>query len=79
MLSAPWPFRQMASVEETHTFSSALVNTVRAGISRVRGTLTLRSGTGAGVDSSLAVALHCSTSAYLSLFGFDPLTAKNKM
>jgi len=49
--------RQMFSVEETHTFSSALVNTVRAGISRVRGDInTPLSGTGAAVDSTLAIA-----------------------
>ena len=49
--------RQMASVEETHTFSAALVNTIRGGVSRVRGDInTPLSGSGAAVDSALAVA-----------------------
>ncbi len=48
--------RQMASVEETHTFGSSLVNTIHGGISRVRGDInTPVSGTGAGIDSSLAI------------------------
>ena len=49
--------RQAVSLEETHTFSSALVNSVRAGISRVRGDInTPVSGKGAAVDSNLAIA-----------------------
>ena len=49
--------RQMASVEETHIFSPALVNTFRAGVSRVRGDINNPvSGSGAAVDSALAVA-----------------------
>ncbi len=49
--------RQMVSVEETHTFSAALVNTIRAGVSRVRGDINDPvSGQGAAVDSSLAIA-----------------------
>jgi hypothetical protein len=49
--------RQMASLEETHTFSSALVNTIRGGISRVRGDInTPVSGSGAAIESSLAIA-----------------------
>jgi hypothetical protein len=49
--------RQMASVEETHIFSPALVNTLRLGISRVRGDInTPVSGDGVATDSSLAVA-----------------------
>lgn len=49
--------RQMFSAEETHTFSSALVNTLRGGVSRVRGDInTAVSGTGAAIDSSLAIA-----------------------
>jgi len=34
--------RQMASAEETHIFSPQLVNTIRLGISRVRGDINLR-------------------------------------
>ena len=49
--------RQMVSLEETHTFSSALVNSVRAGISRIRGDINDPvSGNGAAVDSTLAIA-----------------------
>jgi hypothetical protein len=49
--------RQMASVEETHIFSPAVVNTFRAGINRVRGDInTPVSGNGAAVDSALAIA-----------------------
>ncbi|MBZ5613867.1 MAG: carboxypeptidase-like regulatory domain-containing protein [Acidobacteriia bacterium] len=49
--------RQMASVEETHTFSSALVNAIRGGISRVRGDInTPVSGHGAAIDPTLAIA-----------------------
>jgi len=49
--------RQMFSLEETHTFNAALVNTLRGGISRVRGDInTPVSGTGAAVDSTLAIA-----------------------
>jgi hypothetical protein len=49
--------RQMFSLEETHTFNSALVNAVRGGIGRVRGDInTPLSGHGAAVDSTLAIA-----------------------
>jgi len=49
--------RQMFSLEETHTFNAALVNTLRGGISRVRGDInTPVSGTGAAIDSTLAIA-----------------------
>ena len=49
--------RQMASVEETHIFSPSVVNTFRAGINRVRGDInTPVSGSGAGIDPTLAIA-----------------------
>ncbi len=49
--------RQMASAEETHIFSPALVNTIRAGVSRVRGDINLPvSGDTAATSSALAVA-----------------------
>jgi outer membrane receptor protein involved in Fe transport len=49
--------RQMASVEETHIFSPSVVNTFRAGISRVRGDINNPvSGSGAAIDSTLAIA-----------------------
>jgi hypothetical protein len=50
--------RQMASVEETHIFSPALVNSFRIGVSRVRGDINNPvSGSGAAVDPTLAIAL----------------------
>jgi hypothetical protein len=49
--------RQMASVEETHIFSPALVNSFRVGVSRVRGDINNPvSGSGAAIDSTLAIA-----------------------
>lgn len=49
--------RQMASAEETHIFSSALVNTLRIGVSRVRGDINDPvSGNSVSKDASLAVA-----------------------
>src|ERR1700687_5060247 len=49
--------RQMASVEETHSFSSQLVNSVRLGVSRVRGDINLPvSGDAVATSSGLAVA-----------------------
>lgn len=49
--------RQMGSVEETHVFSPALVNTVRAGVSRVRGDINGPvSGSSVAKDASLAIA-----------------------
>src|ERR1700682_3798909 len=49
--------RQAASLEETHTFSSQLVNTVRVGVSRVRGDINLPvSGDAVATNSALAVA-----------------------
>lgn len=62
--------RQMASVEETHTFSSALVNTLRGGISRIRGDINNPvSGTGAAVDSSLAIAPGAAAPPQISVSG----------
>ena len=49
--------RQMASVEETHIFSPSVVNTFRVGANRVRGDInTPVSGSGAAIDSTLAIA-----------------------
>lgn len=49
--------RQMASAEETHIFSPALVNTLRAGLSRVRGDINDPvSGSSVAKDTALAVA-----------------------
>jgi hypothetical protein len=49
--------RQMASVEDTYVFSPALVNTVRVGVSRVRGDINSPvSGDKVATDTALAVA-----------------------
>ena len=49
--------RQMASVEETHILSPAVVNSFRAGVNRVRGDINNPvSGSGAAVDPTLAIA-----------------------
>jgi hypothetical protein len=49
--------RQMASVEETHIFSPSVVNTFRAGVSRIRGDINNPvSGSGAAIDPTLAIA-----------------------
>jgi hypothetical protein len=49
--------RQMASAEETHMFSAALVNTFRAGVSRVVGDINDPvSGDSVATNTSLAVA-----------------------
>ena len=49
--------RQMASAEETHIFNPALVNTIRAGVGRIRGDINLPvSGNGVATSSALAVA-----------------------
>lgn len=49
--------RQMASADETHIFSPALVNTFRAGISRVRGDINDPvSGNAVATDTALAIA-----------------------
>jgi hypothetical protein len=50
--------RQMVSLEETHIFSPQLVNTVRAGVSRIRGDINLPVSaiTAVGNDPSLAIA-----------------------
>ena len=49
--------RQMASAEETHIFSPALVNTFRAGVSRVRGDINSPvSGDAVATNTMLAVA-----------------------
>ena len=62
--------RQMVSVEETHTFGSSLVNTVRGGISRVRGDInTPVSGRGAAIDSTLAIAPGAAAPPQISISG----------
>jgi hypothetical protein len=49
--------RQMVSAEETHIFSPAVVNTVRAGFSRVIGNInTPVSGNAVATDATLAIA-----------------------
>lgn len=49
--------RQMASAEETHIFSPAVVNTFRAGLSRVRGDINAPvSGDSVSKDTTLAIA-----------------------
>jgi hypothetical protein len=49
--------RQAASAEETHIFSPALVNTFRAGVSRVRGDINgPLSGDAVATDTTLAIA-----------------------
>ena len=49
--------RQMASVEDTYVFSPALVNTVRVGVSRIRGDINSPvSGDKVATDTALAVA-----------------------
>jgi len=49
--------RQMASAEETHIFGPALVNTFRAGVSRVRGDINDPvSGDAVAKDTTLAIA-----------------------
>jgi hypothetical protein len=49
--------RQMASVEDTYIFSPALVNTVRVGLSRIRGDINSPvSGDKVATDTALAVA-----------------------
>src|SRR5438874_1899189 len=49
--------RQMASVEETHIFNPTLANTLRVGLSRVRGDINDPvSGSSVAKDSTLAIA-----------------------
>jgi Carboxypeptidase regulatory-like domain/TonB dependent receptor/TonB-dependent Receptor Plug Domain len=49
--------RQMASVEDTYVFSPALVNTIRVGLSRIRGDINSPvSGDKVATDTALAVA-----------------------
>ena len=49
--------RQMASVEDTYVFTPALVNTVRVGLSRIRGDINSPvSGDKVATDTALAVA-----------------------
>src|SRR6266436_3889212 len=49
--------RQMASAEETHIFSQALANTLRVGLSRVRGDINDPvSGDAVATDTTLAIA-----------------------
>ena len=49
--------RQLASVEETHIFSPALVNTIRAGVSHITGLINSPvSGDAVATDAKLAIA-----------------------
>lgn len=67
--------RQMFSLEETHTFNAALVNTLRGGISRVRGDInTPVSGTGAAVDSTLAIAPGAAAPPQIGVSGVGHIT-----
>jgi len=62
--------RQMASVEETHIFSPAVVNTFRAGVNRVRGDInTPVSGSGAAIDPTLAIAPGAKATPQISVTG----------
>jgi hypothetical protein len=62
--------RQMASVEETHIFSSSLVNSFRVGVNRVRGDINDPvSGTGAGIDPTLAIAPGANATPQISVSG----------
>jgi len=62
--------RQMASVEETHIFSPAVVNSFRAGVNRVRGDINNPvSGSGAAVDPTLAIAPGAIASPQIAISG----------
>jgi hypothetical protein len=62
--------RQMASVEETHIFSPAVVNTFRAGINRVRGDINNPvSGSGAAIDPTLAIAPGATATPQIAISG----------
>jgi len=62
--------RQMAGVEETHIFSPSVVNSFRAGINRVRGDINNPvSGSGAAVDSALAIAPGAAATPQISVSG----------
>ncbi|MBS1867139.1 MAG: TonB-dependent receptor [Acidobacteria bacterium] len=62
--------RQMASAEETHIFSPTVVNTLRAGVSRIRGDINDPvSGKGAGVDPTLAIAPGATATPLISVPG----------
>jgi hypothetical protein len=62
--------RQMASVEETHIFSPQLVNSFRAGVSRVRGDINLPvSGDAVATSSALAIAPGAAAPPQISVSG----------
>src|ERR1700682_2678432 len=62
--------RQMASVEETHIFSPAFVNTIRVGLSRIRGDINLPvSGDAVATNSALAVAPGAVATPQISVTG----------
>ncbi|HXN25229.1 MAG TPA: TonB-dependent receptor [Candidatus Dormibacteraeota bacterium] len=67
--------RQMASVEETHMFSSHFLNTVRAGVSRVRGDINLpvSAPNAAAGSASLAVLPGAIATPRLAITGLTPV------
>jgi Carboxypeptidase regulatory-like domain/TonB dependent receptor len=68
--------RQMASVEETHIFSPAVVNTFRAGVNRVRGDINNPvSGSGAAIDRTLAIAPGATATPQIAVSGGALTTA----
>ncbi len=62
--------RQAATLEETHIFSPRLVNTFRAGLSRLRGDINAPlSGTAVGTNKSLAIAPGAIATPQISVTG----------
>lgn len=62
--------RQMGSVEETHIFTPQLVNTIRLGVSRVRGDINLPvSGNALATNNALAVAPGASAPPQIGVTG----------
>ena len=67
--------RQMGSVEETHIFSSQLVNTFSAGLSRVRGDINLPASApnNLAASSSLAIAPGAAATPNIAISGLTPI------
>ena len=67
--------RQMASVEETHIFSSRFVNTFRVGVSRVRGDINLPLSTPNALagSSSLAITPGAIATPKIAISGLTPV------
>ncbi|GAC1701792.1 MAG: hypothetical protein NVS9B4_05770 [Candidatus Acidiferrum sp.] len=62
--------RQLASVEETHIFSSRFVNTIRVGVSRVRGDINSTvSGDAVATNAALAIAPASQAAPNISVTG----------